>query len=86
MKITAGGIKLKPTGTVYVVYGNVFYEGSDTLAVTTSKKLANLAIETDKALRKAVGRWPFDSYYIEKFELDTASYRDPGRNTIVRSL
>jgi hypothetical protein len=74
-KITAGKTNQKSTGIVFVVQGIVDYEGSDTLAVTTSKKLALLMIDTDKAFRKAMGRFPYDSYNMQKFQLDTAEYR-----------
>jgi hypothetical protein len=73
MKITAGG-KQKATGIVYVVYGLVEYEGGENIAVTSSRKLANLAIVSDRAIRKAAGNWPFDKYGIQRFKLDTAKY------------
>jgi hypothetical protein len=87
MKITAGGkTKQKITGTVYIVYGSTDGEGNEPLAVCTSRKLANLAIQTDMALRKLGDRFPFDSYFTEKFRLDTAEYRTPNFGTVTRSL
>jgi hypothetical protein len=68
--------KQKSTGRVYVVQGFVEFEGGEVLAVTTSKKLAQLAIDSDKAIRKAAGRYPFDFYSKTAFALDTAVYRD----------
>jgi len=79
MKIAAGeNQKNAPRGFVFVVCGHVDYEGMETLAVTTSIKLANLAnlaIESDNAIRKAAGRWSFDRYSARKFLLDTAQYQ-----------
>jgi hypothetical protein len=76
MKITAGENQRKaPQGSVFVVTGNVDYEGDEILAVSTSRKLAYLAIDSDKAIRKAESRWAFDKYSVRKFKLDTAIYR-----------
>lgn len=76
MKIAANEKqKDAPKGTVFVVYGIVEYESLETLAVTTSRKLARLAIASDKAIRKAMDGWPFDAYQIGIFQLDTAVYR-----------
>jgi hypothetical protein len=87
MKITAGGkTKQKATGSVYVVYGSTDGEGNEPLAVCTSRKLATLCIQTDMALRKMVDRFPFDSYFTEKFRLDTAEYRTPNFGTVLRRL
>jgi hypothetical protein len=70
-KITAGPKKPIPTGKIFVVRGIVYYEGKDVVAVTTSRKLANLAIQADKAARGAQGVRQYDQYYVEGFELDT---------------
>jgi len=76
MKIAAGEHqKNAPRGNVFVVTGLVEYEGDEILAVTTSRKLANLAIDSDKAIRKAASRWAFDKYSVRRFRLDTAIYR-----------
>lgn len=75
-KITAGEHqKTAPQGTVYVVTGRVEFEGDEILAVVTSRKLANLAIDSDKAIRRADDRWAFDKYSVRRFRLDTAIYR-----------
>ena len=84
MKISAGVNQAKaPRGTVYVVCGVVGFEG-EILAVTTSRKLANLAIDSDKAIRKVASRWAFDNYIVRKFRLDTAEY--PGLLQVLQAL
>jgi hypothetical protein len=70
-KITAGPKKPIPTGEVFVVSGIVYYEGRDIVAVTTSRKLANLAIQADKAARIASQHFVYDSYAVQSFGLDT---------------
>jgi hypothetical protein len=76
MKIAAGeNQKTAPQGIVYVVTGLVEHEGGEVLAVTTSRKLANLAIMSDKAVRRVENRRPFDDYMIRRFKLDTAVYQ-----------
>jgi hypothetical protein len=76
MKITAGENQRKaPRGNAYIVTGIVEYESNEILGVVTSRKLARLAIDSDKAIRKAANRWAFDNYGIQKFQLDTAVYR-----------
>ncbi len=83
--ITAG--TPKSNDTVFVVYGEVEYEGKDTIAVTTSRKLANLAISSDEILRKVYDRFPYDSYSVRKFKLNTAEYITAfGMETTLRSL
>jgi hypothetical protein len=72
--ITAGKTKQEASGIVFVVYGVIDYEGKDTIAVTTSRKLANLAISSDETLRKVYYRFPYDSYSVRRFKLDTAEY------------
>jgi hypothetical protein len=59
---------------VFVVAGVVECEGPEVIAVTTSRKLANVAVTSDKAIRKASERFPFDGYLITPYMLDTAVY------------
>jgi hypothetical protein len=59
------------TQLVYVVSGLVDYEGSDIIAVVTSKKLVQVAIDADKDYRKANGQYAYDDYGFEKMRLDT---------------
>jgi hypothetical protein len=48
--------------TVYIAFYDVDYEGSEVIAVSTSKATAELAIEKDKDART----YPPDGYHIEQ--------------------
>ncbi len=85
MKITTG--KQKKASTVYVVLGCVDHEDRQPIAVTSSYKLAGVAIESDRVLHRVSGMYGFDSYQIKRFKLDTAVYESSfGTRRKVRSL
>jgi hypothetical protein len=85
-KITAGDNQKKaPKGFVYLVYGVETYSGWDTLAVTTSRKMARLAIATDKTVRRVSKVFAFEGYKIQRFQLDTVVFHS-GFTKKVRSL
>ena len=62
--------KTKTKTKVFVVRGFVDYEGSDVIAVCSSRIVANTAIQSHQTLRKVEGRWDYDGYDVLELLLD----------------
>ena len=63
-------ISSKAKAKVFVVRGFVDYEGSDVIAVCSSRIVANTAIQSHQTLRKVEGRWDYDGYDVLELLLD----------------
>ena len=62
--------KAKTKTKVFVVRGFVDYEGSDVIAVCSSRIEARRAIQSHQTLRKVEGRWDYDGYDVLDLLLD----------------
>ena len=62
--------KAKAKAKVFVVRGFVDYEGSDVIAVCSSRIEARRAIQSHQTLRKVEGRWDYDGYDVLELLLE----------------
>ena len=70
MSTISSKAKAKTKTKVFVVRGFVDYEGSDVIAVCSSRIVANTAIQSHQTLRKVEGRWDYDGYDVLELLLD----------------